>query len=257
MPALDNYRHELFANHFVANGFNSVKAARAAGWEHATPAYAGGLRRKPAIEARIRELLADQMDELQVDAVAVKRQLARIAFADPRGLFDDEGNLIPVHELDDDTAATIAGIEVEVKAGRDGAPATRVVKIKRHNSLDALTFLGKHFKLIGDDNDGVNAFANALADRLNAAKRRGVNPIPPAAEDARIIEPARLASEPAPADPPEPMPLPFGLSAGLRPREALPVPPAAAMPVPTYQPAAAFRAAPPPPTEGDDDERLW
>mgnify|MGYP007004538981 CR=1 FL=1 len=82
---------------------------------------------------------------------------------------------------------------------------SEVVKIKRYSKLDALVFLGKHFKLVGDDNDGVNAFANALADRLNAAKRRvagqavtevlGTVPgTPPAhavleATDARIIEP--------------------------------------------------------------------
>ena len=204
MPKLSDVRHEIFAQRFVANGFNSVAAARAAGYS-GNPTQAAALRRRSDVEERIRELLADQMAELQVDALSVKRELVKIAFADPRGLFDDHGNLIPIKDLDDDTAATISGIEVEVKRDRDGNQISEVVKIKRYSKLDALVFLGKHFKLVGDDNDGVNAFANALADRLNAAKRRvagqavtevlGTVPgTPPAsavleATDAQIIEP--------------------------------------------------------------------
>ena len=44
-------------------------------------------------------------------------------------------------------------------------------KVKRGDKLGALTLLAKHFKLVSD-NDGVNALAGALADRLNAAKQR-------------------------------------------------------------------------------------
>jgi phage terminase small subunit len=42
----------------------------------------------------------------------IKRELARIAFFDPRKLFDDDGNLKPIKNLDDDTAAVIAGCDV-------------------------------------------------------------------------------------------------------------------------------------------------
>lgn len=197
MPKLSDFRREIFAQNFVANGFNSVKAHRAAGLS-GNPTAAAGMRRHPEVEERIRELLADQMAELQVDALTVKRQIARIAFADPRALFDEHGNLIPIADLDDDTAATISGIEVEVKRDREGNHVSDIVKIKRHSSLDALVFLGKHFKLVGGENEGVNALANALADRLNAAKRRvaqqpATHPQTAAladVEEAVIIEPA-------------------------------------------------------------------
>lgn len=230
MPKLSDFRREVFAQNFVANGFNSVKAHRAAGYV-GNPAAAAAMRKHPEVEERIRELLADQMAELQVDALSVKRQIARIAFADPRGLFDASGNLIPVADLDDDTAATIAGIEVEVKRDREGNHVSDIVKIKRHSSLDALVFLGKHFKLVGDDNDGVNAFANALADRLNAAKRRvagrAVDDATQDIEDAAIIEPARLE-----ATSPEVVALSTAVAGNSRPQ-------------PVRQPLE------------NDDERLW
>lgn len=206
MPTLSDFRREIFAQHFVANGFNSVKAHRAAGLS-GNPTAAAGMRRHPEVEERIRELLADQMAELQVDALTVKRQIARIAFADPRALFDPSGNLIPIADLDDDTAATISSLEVEVKRDRDGNHVSDIVKIKRHSSLDALVFLGKHFKLVGGENEGVNALANALADRLNAAKRRAAQrdaaaggPPPALAdvEEAVIIEPGSPAYAPIP-----------------------------------------------------------
>lgn len=229
MPKLSDFKREIFAQHFVANGFNSIKAARAAGYT-ASASSAAGLRRHPEIEERIRELLADQMAELQVDALAVKRQISRIAFADPRALFNEHGHLIPIGELDDDTAATIAGIEVEVKKDRDGNHVCDLVKIKRHSSLDALVFLGKHFKLVGDDNDGVNAFANALADRLNAAKRRtAARAVDSVIEDAAIIEPARLE-----ATSPEAVPLSTAVAGQSRPE--------------------AVRQHP---SQESDDERLW
>ncbi len=230
MPKLSDFRREIFAQHFVANGFNSVKAARAAGYV-GSASSAAGVRRHPEVEERIRELLADQMAELQVDAMSVKRQIARIAFADPRALFDEHGNLIPIHDLDDDTAATISGIEVEVRKDAEGNHVSNIVKIKRHSSLDALVFLGKHFKLVGDDNDGVNAFANALADRLNAAKRRvagrAVDDATQDIEDAAIIEPARLE-----ATSPEVVTLSTAVAGNSRPQ-------------PVRQPLES------------DDERLW
>ena len=79
------------------------------------------------------------------------------------------------------------------------APPTTVVKIRRHDKMAALKILAQHFKIIGEDNDGVNQLANALADRLNAAKKRILT-----AEDAVIIEPAQGSESMEPAAPVSP-----------------------------------------------------
>lgn len=193
MPRLDNPRQEIYAQHYVATGFNALKAGRAAGIE--SPMLAAAWRNYPQIRARIGELLEVQFIALQVDALTVKEQLARIAFADPRALFDDQGNLRPIHELDDDTAASITSIDVEIKPAkysRDGeeiTPETKVVKIRRASPMEALTVLAKHHKVIGDSDDGVNALAGALSERLNAAKRRLLGPQP---EPSTIPEPVAI-----------------------------------------------------------------
>jgi phage terminase small subunit len=179
MPSLQYAPHEVFAQHYTCNGYNSHKAAAAAGLHPSA-------KNHPAVKARIAELMQIQFAALQIDALRVKEELARVAFGDVRGLFDEQGNLRHITDLDDDTAATISAVDVELKSnGPDQAPTT-VVKVRRHDKMAALKILAQHFKIIGEDNDGVNQLANALADRLNAAKRRMLTP--QEVEDATILD---------------------------------------------------------------------
>jgi phage terminase small subunit len=200
MPALQHPPHEVFAQHYTSNGYNSHRAAAAAGLHPSA-------KNHPAVKARISELMTLQFAALQVDALQVKEQLARVAFGDIRNLFDANGDLRPIHELDDDTAACISAIDVEYRSQGPDMPPVKVVKVRRHDAMAAVKILAQHFKIIGEDNDGVNQLANALADRLNAAKRRILTPTE--AEDAVIIESAQdsgspepLAAEPADLAPP-------------------------------------------------------
>lgn len=138
-----------------------------------------------AVRERIAELSETQLQASDITATRVMLELGRIAFSDVRKVFREDGQLIPVHELDDDAAAAIQGIEHEthVLVGRKElnlatgemeptVTQVRTTKIKRANKDAALQTLAKHFKLIGDEGDGVNALANALADRLKTARKR-------------------------------------------------------------------------------------
>ena len=66
--------------------------------------------------------------------------------------------------------------------------------------MPALTLFAKHFKLVDTEGEGVNALAAALADRLQAGRRRAYGAPPPRhspdVEDARIITPTPIASQP-------------------------------------------------------------
>jgi hypothetical protein len=165
---------------------NGERAAEAAGY---APATALSLTKRADVRARVQELREGLLKATDITAQRVMLELARVAFADVRKVFDTDGKLIPIHKLDDDAAASIAGIEFEttskVNKGKlvinlatgEMEPETtevhtKVAKIKRYNKDAALTTLAKHFKLVGDEGDGVNALANALADRLNAARKR-------------------------------------------------------------------------------------
>jgi len=105
---------------------------------------------KPVIQEAIQKAQLERSKRLEMSADKVSSEIAKIAFSDARKLFDENGNLIPVHLLDDDTAVTIARIEVtEIEAGED-APLTRIKKIKPLDKLKALELLGKHLALFTD-----------------------------------------------------------------------------------------------------------
>jgi phage terminase small subunit len=180
--ALENRAYELFAQEY-AQHHNCRKAAIAAG---RSPSTGSALLQRPEVQNRIDQLADQAFTKANITAFRVIKELARIAFADPRGLYDEFGNFIPVHELDDDTAAVVAGIKVSIEGGKRGrlkrgheesgneedTPIIVTKDVKIVGKTEALVVLAKHFKLIGDEVDGANALANALADRLNAAKRR-------------------------------------------------------------------------------------
>lgn len=185
MPALTNPMHESFAVSYAANGVLH-KAALAAGTSRQ---YGYAIAERPDIQARVAEIVWQRFRKENISAERVIRELARIAFANAADLYDETGDLIPIHELPDDVAATISQVDVEVSSrGRgDDRQTFSTVKIKRASKMDALTVLAKHFKVIGDVDDGVNAVVNALADRLNSARHR----------DNHLAEEARLTPKTA------------------------------------------------------------
>lgn len=239
MPALPDPQHEHFCQIYAVTR-HGKKAAREAGLPPVFIKNPSPFIQRPYIAARIREILGIAMANADITPERVLRELSRVAFADVRDLYDEDGELLPVHELDDDTAATIAGIDVEVhKEGRgEEATLSTIRKYRRVDKMVALGLLAKHFKIVGDEGDGVNALASALADRLNSAKRR-MNEGD--VEDA-VIRP-RGAIEHQPAEPLDwPTPPPAAEPAPARAATAPAVPPPAAI-IPT-------------PSEENDDE-LW
>lgn len=185
MPRLSNELHETFARRYL-HTYNADRTAREMGIsEHTAAAYI----RRPEILERISELSESMLKASDITAQRVMLELGRVAFGDVRRVYAPDGTLLPVHELDDDAAAVIAGFEhEEVTKNVKGAKVldlatgemvdavvqvrTRTTKVKRYDKNPALTTLAKHFKLVGDEGDGVNALASALADRLNNAHKR-------------------------------------------------------------------------------------
>ncbi|OWK39535.1 terminase small subunit [Fimbriiglobus ruber] len=123
----------------------------------------------PDVSLRIEDLrrLARKRHEVTADRVIA--EYAKLAFLDIRKAFDEDGNLKPIHEMDDDTAAAIAGLEVEVKrvAGSSSDDlesqahggalkrtyadlSTRIHKIKLADKKGALDSLARHLGMFTD-----------------------------------------------------------------------------------------------------------
>lgn len=125
----------------------------------------------PKIAARIAELKARQLKRHDVTVDRVLAEYSKLAFLDIRKAFDADGNLKPVHELDDDTAAAIAGLEVEVKRvpgesdeDLEGQPhggalkrqhgtTARLHKIKLSDKRAALDSLARHLGMFVDKSE--------------------------------------------------------------------------------------------------------
>jgi phage terminase small subunit len=96
------------------------------------------------------------------------KEIARLAYSDPRKFYDAEGNLIPVHLLDDDAAACVASVEVdEITAGENVIGYTK--KIKHWDKNAALDKAMKFLRLYGPDKSGDKA---ALPDGVTEVTLR-------------------------------------------------------------------------------------
>lgn len=112
----------------------------------------------------------------------VLAHLSRAARFDARALFDDAGNLKPPQDWSDDTAAAIAGIDIEELQSTkrkdpadDGTSESRQLrKIKTVDRIKALELLGKVHGLFDSAEPGSDETEGGLAALLaQAAEQNG------------------------------------------------------------------------------------
>lgn len=132
-------RRETFALAFVANGRNATEAAIAAGFSRKS-AHTRGLElvKDRETAARIEELTAAATAKAGITVDRALEKLERVTFADPRKLYNPDGTEKGIHELDDATAAAVAGM------GRNG-----IVMLDAVRGLDMTL---KHLGLFERDN---------------------------------------------------------------------------------------------------------
>jgi len=133
---------------------NATQAAIRTGYSENT-AYAIGAEnlRKPQIALEIEKLRKEMEERTGITVERVLREYGRLAFFDPRKLFDDKGNLIPIHQLDADTAAAISGIDVNeiMKLGSEEEILKTInKKIKHIDKKGALDSIGKYLGMLID-----------------------------------------------------------------------------------------------------------
>lgn len=172
MPILKNAKHERFAREYVKD-HNGTQAAIRAGYAKGTSARVQGARllTNADIRARVEELNQKTLRQADITAERVMLELARLAFADERKLFDEKGTLKAPHTLDDDTAAAVSSLEFSdpAKGKRQGS----VRRIRLAGKEAALRMLAQRFKLIGSEADeALNNLAMSFAEKVAAARER-------------------------------------------------------------------------------------
>lgn len=124
--AATDQRRTLFVEAYIANGQNGTQAAISAGYSPKTAhAQACRLLKRAEILAAIKARLDAGLTAASLTTDRVLQELSRIALFDPRKLFHEDGSMKQLRELDDDTAAALASVELAVTkgAGSNGKPS--------------------------------------------------------------------------------------------------------------------------------------
>lgn len=160
LPTSLNVKQRAFLMEYLKDK-NATQAAIRAGYSAKT-AYAIGHKLlknaeiADAIQQKEGETLLKVQQETGITLARTLKEIARAAFFDPRKFFDEEGNLVPIVNLDDDTAAALAGFEVTEEF--DGSGRARKLigftkKIKMADRKGYLDMLMKHLGGYKADNE--------------------------------------------------------------------------------------------------------
>jgi len=149
VAALNAKQRQFVAEYLV--DLNATQAAIRAGYSPKTANRQGHrLLTNADISAAVEKRAEERLRATNIQADRVLQELGRLCTSDVRDLFDEHGNLLPIHELPDELAAAVAGIEVVMRSkGRD-EPPEYVHKVRLWDKNTALTNLAKHYGLLKD-----------------------------------------------------------------------------------------------------------
>lgn len=162
-------KQERFVEEYLVD-LNATQAAIRAGYSAKT---AGWIGPQLLVKTHIAEAVAKGRDALsartEITQERVLLEYARLAFMDPRKLFYGTGAPKPIHDLDDDTAAAIVGLDV-VQVGNAEIGVGDVLKYKLADKKGALDSVARHLGMFNDKLD--LKVTDALAERLARARSR-------------------------------------------------------------------------------------
>jgi phage terminase small subunit len=148
-PADLGPRQERFVEEYLLD-LNAKQAAIRAGYSPKTAEAQGSrLLSNVKVQRAISARMAARSKRTEVAADRALLEIARLGFSDLRRLFHEDGRLKHPNEWDDDTAASIASVEVVTRSLGDGV-VEYVRQIKLWDKGKALEQLSKHLGLYRD-----------------------------------------------------------------------------------------------------------
>ncbi len=139
-------RQLKFCQHYLSNGRNGKRAYISAGYNNKYPEVAASnLLKNVKVNAYIKFHQDKLEKEFDISLKRIQQETAKLAFQNSQDLYNkDTGELIPIHELPRDVAASIAGVEhtdIKVGSGEDRKTIGKTTKIKTSDKIVALKFL--------------------------------------------------------------------------------------------------------------------
>ena len=159
-------RRKSFVEAYLANGGNATQAAISAGYSEKTAYSAGGrLLKDVEISTQLQQRRAKLAEKYELTTESVIRSLAQAVHFDPRKLYNHDGTLKPIQDLDDDTAAALAGFEVSEDKSQ-GAVVGYTKKVKWLDKNTAREQAMKHLGLYLEDNKQKSPLEGVSRDTL-------------------------------------------------------------------------------------------
>ena len=109
-------KRAAFVEEYFANGGNGLQAAIVAGYAaHSAGVTSAKLLKDTRVLAKIESRRTEIVATTELSTEKTIREVRRLAYVDPRGLVHPDGKMKMLHELDDDTAASVAQFEIDDK----------------------------------------------------------------------------------------------------------------------------------------------
>lgn len=172
-----NERHEAYCLGRVA-GRPMVDAYMEAGFKASRPnarKEASRLEQEPLIAARLKVLWAAKFKDLHMTADEVLARVAMLARTNAQDVLDADGCVPNVQDLPLQHAVQLAGLEITEEFGTVNKKRVKVgqkTKVRLRDPAPYLRLLAEHHKIVKAPDEGLNALAGAIADRLKAARER-------------------------------------------------------------------------------------
>lgn len=143
-------KQEMFVKEFLVD-LNATQAAIRAGYSERTANEQGArLLANASISDAVAKAMKKRSERTEVTADRVLKEYAKLAFFDPRKLYRDDGSPIPIKELDDETAAAVAGLDIQELYDKEGNFIGYTKKYKLSDKIRALDSIAKHLGMFVD-----------------------------------------------------------------------------------------------------------
>ena len=147
---------------------NATQACIRAGYSARTADRIGPeLLGKTCVQSALSVRMKDREKRTEITQDRVLREFAKLAFFDPRKLFDADGKPLPIHQLDDDTAAVVAGLDV-ASVGNSDMGIGEVLKIKLADKKGALDSVARHLGMFNDKLSVTHSFSEMTDEEIKA-----------------------------------------------------------------------------------------
>lgn len=162
-----------FVAEYLANGMNATQAAISAGYTASRAEITGSeLVRNRKVAAAIGAKAKVHVDKLDYGIDRTLNEIARMAFFDPANLFEDDGSMKQIKDIDKDTRSVIAGLEVsDIWDGGEGEQKSIIGTLKKVKLTDrgsALDKLMRYHSLYNDKSEVKHTFADLSDEELDA-----------------------------------------------------------------------------------------